>query len=807
MLRNYVLTALRNILKYKLFSFINIAGLAVGLAAVMLITLYIWDEFTYDQFFAGSESIYKAELTMNSPGRGVRQMSATAGALAGGLVSDFSDDYVADAARLFNTEGVTTIGDNVSPTDFQRTDPSFFNIFELEYVEGDANTPMRDLSSVVLSRSAATRFFGNGPALGKVIDLDDGESYRVTAVFEDLPDNTHINLDVVFPIKPSEGDQLEHEQGWWAIGFNTYFTMHEGADVDALRASIPQMIDRYVEAPGNSTGPTSERYMVRLIPLGDVHFETAARNAGNPLMLAGFGAIALIILLIATFNFMNMSISRTVVRAREVAVRKAVGADRKHIISQFMSETLVTVTIALLVAVAITEVSLPWFNNFVAKLMTSGVLASPMFAAGILALVVLVALGAGFYPASIMSKFRPADVLRGGNSKSKSMSRFRTILVTGQFAVAIGLTIAATIVFQQIQYSQNMDPGFTKENVVLIHDLEHPSVLASAQSFKNRILEHPDVVAASLVDQAPGSSWGWITGINSVNGEQVEQMSMRGMNADPDFLDTLGISLRAGRGLEAARSGDYSRRTEGDYLPTANVLMNEKGIQMLGLGTPEEAVGKTFSDGTEYTIAGVIGDYLIGSSRDSVQAMYYIIDEQGYRMLALRFQSNNVGALMQYIDDAWAEIAGDRPIRREFLDERLARMYQVEERQGEIFAIFAGLAVLVSCIGLYGLASFSVAQRTKEIGLRKTMGASAGIITRQILWDFSKPVLIANLIAWPVAFYFMRDWLTNYSYRMDLDFLPFMMAAALALGVAWLTVGGHAIRVARANPIHALRYE
>lgn len=807
MLKNHVLTALRHILKYKLFSFINIVGLSVGLATVMLITLYIWDEFTFDSYLNQNDSLYKLELQTNFPGRGVRNNPVTAGGAAIGLPADYPR-LVAKAARISRSIQTVSVGERKVSEEIVRADASFFEMFELDFIEGDATIALRDLSSVALSRSAAIKYFGSSPALGQTIDLDDGKTYRVGAVFRDFPKNTHIRPNLIFPLLPSDQDNVSHDMGWWSIGFYTYVQLQDGITGDELRAVMPEFIDRYLEeqSPGE---PMSELYKLTVIPMANVHFETAARDAGDPVMLTGFAAIALLILSIATFNFMNMSISRTVVRAREIAVRKALGADRKNIITQFMSETVVTVLLALFLALAITELSLPWFNAFVAKLMSTGILASPTFVIGIFALVGVVALGAGLFPASIMSNFRPADVLGGGRSDSVGRARFRTILVSAQFAVAIGLMIAATVVYQQIQYSQNMDPGYRKENVVLIAGLEHPSLQPSVQTFKRRLLDHPDIVNATLADQAPGGTYGWMEGIDRVNGQALPQsITMRGMLVDQDFAKTFGMKLVAGRMLSEDRADDFARRLgEEDYRSHHNILINETAARTLGLGSAREAIGKTFGEEDRYTIVGVIGDYLIGSSKGTVPPMYFMIDEQGFRGLALRFQTNNVSAVMQYIDQTWAEIAGDRPIRRQFLEERIAALYQVEQHQAEIFALFASLAVLVSCVGLYGLASFSVAQRTKEIGLRKTFGASSGVIARHILWDFSKPVLIANLIAWPIAFYFMREWLTRFNYRIDLDLMPFMLAAILALAVAWITVGGQALRVARANPVYALRYE
>ena len=806
MLRNYIITALRNILKYKLFSFINIAGLSIGLASVMLITLYIWDEIKFDSYLNQNSGLYKLELQTNFSGRGVFNSQRTAGGAAVALPIDYPE-LVAGAARIITRTQNMTIGDLNVSEDVAKADASFFELFQLDYIEGDSSSALSDISSAALSRSAALKYFGNTSALGQVFELDDGNSYRVTAVFEDFPRNTHIRPNIIVTQAPSNQDDVSGQPGWWMIGFNTYIQLQEGVTGADLAAVIPEFVDKYM-APRPSGQAMSEIYGFSIIPMSNVHFETAATDAGDPLLLTGFGAIAFIILSIATFNFMNMSISRTVVRAREVAVRKALGADKKHIIRQFMSETIVTVIFALFVAVVITELSIPWFNNFVAKLMTSGIFVEPSFLLAIFAVVGVVAIGAGFYPASIMSNFRPAEVLRGGKSVGPSLTKFRSFLVIGQFSVAIALIIAANIVYLQIQYSQNMDSGYVKENVVVIEGLEHPSINTSAQALRLGLLDHADILDVSLTDQAPGGRYGWMESIAVVNGETLDEpYGIRGIIIDDNFINTFGMNLVAGRGLSSERAGDYARRIGEDYSDTANILINEKAALDLGLGSAQEAIGKTIGQEQVYTIVGVVGDFLLGSSKGNMEAIHFLMDEQGTRMLSLRFKTNDVQAVMNYVDQTWAGIAGDRPIRREFLDDRIAGLYQVEQHQGEIFTLFAGLSVLVSLIGLYGLASFSVARRTKEIGLRKTLGATAGIITRHILWDFSKPVLIANIIAWPIAFYFMSSWLTQFNYRIDLNIGLFALAGLLVLGLAWLTVSIHTVRLARSNPIHALRHE
>lgn len=808
MFKNYLIVSLRNIMKNKLFSAINIAGLSVGLSAVLLITLYIWDEFTYDSHLAGNPGIHKLELKTNFPGRGPRVSAVSAGAGAPGLMDQYPDMVTASARLLRHTSTLTVGERNISETVYDG-DASFFAMFDLTYVEGSAETAQPDLSTVAISKRAADRWFPGQAAMGQFIELDDGNSYRVGAVFKTFPQNTHVRPDYIFPIKPSNRDLVSHDAGWWSIGYFSYVQLKPGVTAAELEAIVPEFIDRNMEAPRPDM-KMSEQYGYKVLPLADIHFETAATDAGDPLLLTGFAAIAFLILSIATFNFMNMSISQTVVRAREVAVRKVFGAGQRNIISLFLNETLLTVLISLFLAVVITELSLLWFNDFVSKLMTLETLAGAEFIFGLGALVLLVSFGAGFYPAKVLAGFRPATVLRGGRSASKNMSRLATVLVTAQFAVAIGLTIAATVIYQQINYSQSMDPGYQKENMLLVQGLSHPSVRGKQQALKDRISTLPGVTNVALIDQAPGGRYGWMTGISQVAGEPLDQpISIRGVSVGDGFLDAFGMELAAGRTLMTERGADMGRAVgDENYRAESNILLNEQALKTLGLGTPQEAIGKTISQGGgQNTIVGVVKDYVWGSSKGTVPPVMFMIDQQGYRLLAVRFKTNDVSALTAAIDDAWGTMIADRPVRRQFMDDRIAALYQNEQRQGELLALFAGLSVLVSCIGLYGLASFSVARRTKEIGMRKVLGASTRAVTGRILWDFSKPILIANLIAWPLAAWMMGDWLTGFTYHIDLGPLPFLGAAILALVVAAFTVGGHALRVAAANPIHALRYE
>ncbi len=802
MLFNYFSVSFRNLLKHKLFSIVNIAGLSVGLSAVLLISLYIWDEVNYDTYLTGSGNILKLETHTNFPGRGPRDNSVTGGAVAPGLLAEHPE-LIKNSARMLLRRQTVTIGEEGFSELVYRADASVFKLFDLEMVAGDADTALADAANVVLSRSTAVRYFGRANAIGETLRLDDGRDYRVSAIFSDFPENTHVRPNMMFPIVPGNTDLVSHDEGWWSLGYYSYIELQEGVEAASLAPVISDFINRHLEPPVEGV-VMSEQYNYNIIPMGNVHFETAAADAGNALLLQGFAAIALVILSIATFNFMNMSISRTMTRTREVAVRKVFGAGQRNIINLLLNETLLTVLISLLLAVVITEASLSWFNGFVAKLMDLGTLATPEFALALIGLVFLMSFGAGFYPAKIMADLRPATVLRGGRSASRNMSRLAKVLVTVQFAVAIGLMITATVIYQQIKFSQSMDSGYQKENMLLLQGLGHPSVARSQAAIADRIAAISGVTDVALVDQAPGGRYGWMEGISTVDGEQLDQpIAIRGVSVGDNFLEAFGMQLVAGRALTSEREADISQARGAEEAKEAyNILVNEQALRTLGLGSAQAAVGKMLGN---FTIVGVLRDYVWGTSRGTTPPAMYVMNQTAYRILAVRFKTNDVQALTAAIDLEWAGLVQGQPVRREFMDDRIANLYRLEVQQGELFALFAGLSILVSCIGLYGLASFTVAGRTKEIGVRKVLGASTSKVTRHILWDFSKPVLLANLIAWPAAFYLAREWLAEFTYSIELNAFPFVGAAILALLVASFTVGGHAIRVAIANPIAALR--
>lgn len=818
MFYNYIKAALRNMRQHRLFATINILGLAVGLSAVMLITLYIWDEMTYDDYFADGDRIYKVEMLAPGPGVSQRPMGYTGPTVIKAMEADLGT-MIEAATRIRRQDLIITLNDQPQTIGVDVVDPGFFDVFQLNFIHGNAQNPFQDVHTAALSEEMAIRLFGRTDVIGETLPMDNGNSYKITAVYKNLPHNTHIDPQLLINMGPSPQDDYSNGELWFFIGFRSYIKLKDGVDIDRFNGAIPAMVDRYLSG-SMGMERASDGVGFPTIALKDVHFDSArampSRPKGNRGLLFGFGAIALTILMIATVNFMNMSISRTVARAREVAIRKIMGAGKLQITQQFLTETLVTISIAFVLAIGLTELCLPWFNAFVAKVMRVGLLSEPMFAGGLVLLLLFVSFAAGAWPASLLAGTQPAKIIRGGRSETGNMSRLRTIIVTVQFAVAIGLIATTLIINLQIRYNQSMDPGFNKENVVLISGLSHPAVRNNIQTLNDQLRAINGVVDTALTDSAPGGTYGWMTQINNIDGRTIDPLRLRGLFIDENFVETYGVQLAAGRALEADRGQDWmppqNEQPQGqdvEETPATNILVNESAARAMGFASPQAAIGKTFIDGIPLTIVGVIRDYMIGSAKSKIPPMYYGMQENSYRMMAVRYNSNNLTDLLTAIDSTWQTVIPGRPINRVFLDERIENQYRNDLHQGDVFGLFALLAVTVSCFGLYGLSAESVSRRTREVGLRKVMGANIRNIMTAILWDFSKPVLWANLIAWPLVAYFMTGWLQGFEYRIDqMSLIPAAMGAGLiALAIAWLTVGGHVLRAAHSNPIHALRHD
>ncbi len=825
MFANYVTTALRNLFKNKLYSFINIVGLAVGLAACILILLFVRDQLSYDRHVPGTEDIHKIQMELSPPGRDTIYWATGPGRAYDELEALVPE--ITDVARIFYRQTTVQRDANIFSENLMYASPNFFEFFGVPFVAGDAARALQDTRSVVISQSMARKYLGRADgAVGQTLTIATtrgDEDFVVTGVVEDWPVTSHMVFDLAIMINPPDfADQPNLLQRWMAGNTHLYIKLEPGADPTVLAPQFFDIIDRQAtpevlefQMPVESA---TEIATLVTVALRDVHLEGFSRFSIKPKGSLGivitFTAVAVLILLIAVINFTNLSSARALHRAREVGMRKVLGASRRQLISQILGESVIFAGLAMLLAMALSELILPFYNRFLGTEMALNYASDPAVGLTFIGLAVIAGLMGGLYPAAYLSKFRPAEVLKSGKSEAGPSPRLRTVLVILQFAISIALISATAIVYNQMQFARNFDPGFEKENVVVLGGINRAEVFPLRHTLREELLSHAAIESATLSSLTPGFPIG--NGTRAFVPDNPEPIVLMMRPIDFGFFDTYGIEPIAGRSLSRDFGTDIIRDRNSRAVNDGSVVINSIAAVRMGLGTPQEAIGKSFrfladsndtSAEVTATVVGVLPDINFSSIRDTVSPEIFFVDEQTQNFLSLKYRSDDTGAVLGFIDQTWRGLVPDAPVTRFFLDDNIAAQYQTEETSGRIFAVFALLAILVSSLGLYGLASFIAERRTREIGIRKVLGASVRNIVQLMVWQFSKPVLIANLIAWPVAFYFMNEWLSGFVHRISLSPLVFILAGLAALLIAWTTVAGHAVRVARTNPAIALRYE
>jgi putative ABC transport system permease protein len=826
MFRNYLMTALRNLARHRLYSFINIAGLTVGLTCAIFIILFVRDQLSYDRWIPGTENLYRLEYKISIPGKPAMQSAMISFPAAQAMLDNIPD--VQARTRLMRRTMTILIGNRQFPERVVFADPNFLQMIRLPLVAGDAASVLARPDSAVLSRTAARRYFGNAPPLGKTIAISgqkcdamkqscelQQQVLVVTGILRDLPHNTQFQADVIVPNNSGATplDQEARENWLWSNGWS-YVRLAPAADPNVVTAKFKAVIDRDVN-PGKQMGVRkkgSDVLATYLVPLVDAHLSTDRFHGMTPpgswALVYGFGAIGTLILLIACFNFTNLATARAMMRAREIGLRKVVGAQRRQLIIQFLGEALVTAMIALVFALALTEVLMPLFDRVLGLPIEIHYLRDWRLMLCILGIGAVAGLLSGLYPAMVLSGFRPAATLRASGSGMAGSGRLRLLLVVLQFAVSIGLGIAAAVIFAQISFSRNVELGFHKAAVVVVNITSIPP--GTADSLARALRAGPDIAAVATSDDIPfsgGHNHVMVTTPGSASPENVVLVP-----ASPDYPKLYSIPLLAGRLLSEQRGTDEIRPPQaGAPLgQPVNVLINASAARRLGY-SPQGALGKTLSVSTfrrKFTIVGVIADSKQDGPKSAIEGTLYMNRRAvPVEDLSIRIRDGHSQDALSFIDRTWHAFAPTVAIQRHFLDEDFDKQFQTDERQGTLFGVFVGIAIFIACLGLFGLAAFSTERRTREIGLRKAFGARAGDIVWMLLWQFSVPVLIANAIAWPVAWYYLHDWLQGFAYRISLNPFYFLGAGGIALVIAWATVFVHALRVARANPINALRYE
>jgi putative ABC transport system permease protein len=829
MFRNYLSVACRNLMKHRLYSAINLAGLAVGLATCILILLFVRNELSFDRFITDGDRVYQVAMKATLPGRAPDEVANTMLPLGDAMKAAFPE---IELRAAMVQQGVTVRrGEALFNETAFIVDPEFLQIFDLPFAAGDRLAALTDASGIVLTETMARKFFGTTPALGELMTID-GKDVRVTGIVRDLPANTHLQFDLLLPMNSTAARSLDAQrQSWGNICCLTYVRLQPGTEwtdlnrrfQDWSKTAMPEL-----RSP-NGIVRLGDIFAPRLRPLWSINTDPVAtplRQGTSLSEIYTFSAVALLVLTIASINFMNLATARATQRAREVSIRKVVGARRDQLMAQFVGESVLLTLLGLILAVALVELTLPAYSSFLGKQLSFNFISDPGLLALLLGLTLVVGIAGGAYPAFFLSGFKPAAVLKGSASGSGGGSgRLRLALVVAQFAISITLMIATAAVYGQFLYAQNMKLGFDKANVVVVEGFADRAMREKARAVAEAIGRIPQVQAASATSLVPAGFDENNTNVR-LPGRDSELLVIRNETVDFDTMQTLGMTLAAGRFLDRSRTTDEVIRPEwlrpggkkpeglpANFEISGNVLLNEAAVKRLGFASAEAALGQSYlagaGQGASYrlTIVGVVHDFLFRSARDSIAPSHFLVERNAFDAVIVRLQPGDPAAALAAVDGVWRSFFPDVPVVRQFLDERIEQLYTREAQTAQMFAAFAGLAILIACLGLFGLASFTAERRTKEIGLRKVLGASVFDIVRLLIWQFSKPVLLANLIAWPLAWYGVSQWLESFTYRIDLGPVLFIAAGAGALFIAWAVVGAHAARVAQARPISALRYE
>jgi putative ABC transport system permease protein len=827
MFKNYLTVAFRNIVRHKLYSFINIAGLAVGLTCVILVILFVRDELSYDKWVPDTQNIYRLEMTFISHDRPPLAMAVIPYAMPEAMRNEIAG--VTGMTRVFQNTITLTAGDRQFREDVVSVDPGFFKLIRLPLIAGNPDTVFRQPQSLVLSQSAARKYFGDADPIGRFITTGRGNcadtdaacraqvvSLKVTGVMRDLPHNTHLRGDVFLPnTSIADGTSQEVKRDWFDQSGHGYVRLAPGTDPNAVAVAMAPLLDRNVTPALRKfgiPGSGSEHYIVHLTPFTQVHLTSShwqynMTAPGSWTTVYGVIAIGVLILLVACFNFMNLATARAMLRAREIALRKTLGARRGQLIIQFLGEAVLMALLALVAAFAASEILLPAFDKFLGRPIALDYATDWPLMLALVGVAVAAGLISGSYPALVLSGFRPAATLRTNSASQPGSGGLRNLLVVLQFAVSIGLGIAAAVVFSQISYARNLELGFRHDDILVLRSARALTT-EQRQALILALRANPGVIDVGMADRVPFDSGQAHTPIQLPG--QPDFIDVNWNAAGPDYPKVFGMKLAAGRMLSETRGDDriHSMILGADPLNEGrNLIINATAARRMGF-SPDEAVGKTvLFNHAHVKIVGVLADAKELGARQPVVPMAYPYIPDYPMQIAIRMRGVMVPQTVIFVDHLWQSFSPNIAIQRDFLDDSFGKLYQVDERQGAMFGTFVIVAIFIACLGLFGVAAFTASRRTKEIGIRKVFGARTRDVVFLLLWQFSIPVLIANAIAWPLAWYYLHGWLQTFAYHISLSPLYFLGAGAAAMAIAWATVFTHARRVAGANPIRALRYE
>ncbi len=801
MWRHHLSMAARGLLRHRLYSFINFVGLTVALACAILILLFVRYQLSYDAWIPGTSSLYRLEVTLHMIGRPPLPKAKTPLSILKDLQSKIPQ--VQAVTYLIPEKRTVTAGTRQFLETVSVVDPNFLRVIRLPLVSGRAARVLAQPGSIVLSQAMARKFFGGASPIGKFVKVRGSSVTRtlqVTGVLRDLPADTQLVAGMLVPA--SNADRARAAR----YGDYGYVRLVTGARPQRVLQELKPILNASFHIKfGSIEQSASQLEHFHLTRFRDVHL-TGARfggmtPAGSWTTVYGFALIAVLIVLVASANFMNLATARATLRAREIGVRKLGGASRAQLITQFLGETVLMSLIALAVAMALVEVLLPAYDHLLGEPIGSRFLADWKVMAAIIGGTVGVGLLGGLYPALVLSRFRPADTLNTGGTAQTGSGLVRSALVLGQFAVSIGLAVAAIVIFRQISFARGIDLGFNRHHVVVIGGLRHMTPQAR-EGLMRALAAGPGIVATALSNQVPFRRSGIFTGLVRRQGSSTA-FSARFVAVTRDYVPLFGMRLLAGRLLSPAHGQDTSAGPRG-----RNILVNAQAARLLG-DLPAAAVGQILVPGgrDRDRIVGVLADARMQGVRGPVLPAMYFLDPVHATDLFVRVRAGELPQALTFIDRTWRSWAPGVAIDRHFVDSAFDELFTSAEKKGTVLALFVALGLLIACLGLFGLTVFTAERHTMEIGMRKVAGARTRDIVKLTLWRISMPVLLANVVAWPIAYYYLREWLEGYADRIPLSPLYFLVAGAAALLIAWATVFLHSLRLAQTSPIHALRHE
>lgn len=807
MFKNYFITALRNIYYNKLSSGINIGGLAIGIAVCLLIFLFVRDELSFDKWIKDLDRIYKLELTLDMPGRQPLELAFTQLPVGPALRADYPQ--IDKVVRIANDPVVIKRGEAVFEETVYFVDKGFFSLFDIPAVIGERELALTGNANILLSETMSQKYFGEEDPRGEILTINGEIDYQVVGVIEDTPVNSHFRADFVALLDTNRPQFKEFLDSWDRIRTHTYIKLKPGVDVKNIESDLSEFVTRNDALRQLDEG---DDMAFNFISVADIHlFGTKPghlRLNGDITTVITFSIIALFILIIASINFMNLSTARAMNRAREVSIRKVHGASRKQLMVQFLGEALIMTFIAFVLALVICVLVLPWYNEFLNKQLGLGVFFAPLHMLMIFAAIFLIGFLGGAYPAFVLSSFRPAKVLRSNKSSQQGSSLFINSLVVLQFSISIVLCLITSIVYVQTNFARNIDFGFETENKINIFDVKHQYATTLEEEF-NKI---PGVNGVAFAKKAlPYRAGGTFENVQILGNSERTSFSTEIVDVGYGFFDLFNIEPREGRVFSEQYRGDMFISGGEEKQGQASIVVNQSFLHAAGIADPSKIIDRTLvykGWGVEGKVVGLIDDIYTRSLYHPIEPMAFVLKpNSGLQVMTLAIAAQDTKKTLMKIDEVWRNVLPDTPLYRDSVTDRFDALYYEDDQKAKLFTVFSLFAMLVSCLGLYGLASYTIGRYSKEIGVRKVLGASVIQIVRLLVWQFTKPVLVACLISFPIATWLAMDWLLSFQYRIDLlqHWYIFLMVALMVFSISWVTVAGQSAKVARNKLVDALQ--